>query len=161
MKKLLIACCLAIATTLSVNAENKVKNFNQTETRNYKYEVHKNNSKNHEKSLKSQHNNHRDSNSHRHGPPRQPDHRSDYHRDGYYEYVTKTVWVPERCHRVWIPARYEYRRQPCGRFIRVLVCKGYYQEKTIPGYYDYQTVRVWRPYKRCGTRNNISIRWGW
>lgn len=159
MKKLLIICSLAFATVFSANAENKVKNFNQNETRNYKYEVHKNNHKSHEKNLKSQH--HNESISHRHGHPRFPDRRSGSHRDGYYDYVTQRVWIPERCHRVWIPARYEYRRQPCGRFVRVLVCKGYYQTRTIPGYYDYQTVKVWRPHRHCGTRSSFSIRWGW
>jgi hypothetical protein len=85
--------------------------------------------------------------------------RSSSHSNGYYEYVNKKVWIPKVCKKVWVPAKYEYHRNHCGKFVRVIVSNGYHHSHVTPGYYDYQTVKVWRDV-HCSTRNTVSIHWG-
>ena len=160
MKKLIFGLIISSAAALSVNAESKVKNFNHNERHSYNYSVHKNNHQSHDRRVISstRHKNH-----HPH-ERRHHDHHSSHSshsRSGYYDYVTNKVWIPQRCHKTWIPPRYEYRRQPCGNFVKVLVCEGRYTTRIIPGYYDYQTVKVWRPRSKCNSRKTVSIHWGW
>lgn len=67
---------------------------------------------------------------------------------GRYETRYQKVWVPGRCERVWHPARYEWRYEPCGRRVRVLVQAGHWDTIQHPGYYEQRAVKVWVPARR-------------
>ena len=72
---------------------------------------------------------------------RRSSHRHDNHRveatrvwvRGHTDRIAYKVWVPERHERVLVPAKYEYRRDECGRRVRVLVRRRHYVTRCIPG----------------------------
>ncbi len=63
---------------------------------------------------------------------------------GRYEAVEQRVWVPESRRSVWIAPVYEWRRDACGRPIRVLVCAGRFELQCVPAHAEVRLVRVWR-----------------
>ena len=79
----------------------------------------------------------------RHVRHRRIDHRDRHVHRVRTRRVAYRVWIPERHERVVVPARYEYRRDPCGRRVRVLVRRSYVTTRCIPGRYEirYRTVR--------------------
>lgn len=65
--------------------------------------------------------------------------------EGRYETRVERVWI-EGCERqVWAPARYELRRDACGRERWVLVCPGSWRTVRDPGRFEAREVQVWVP----------------
>lgn len=64
---------------------------------------------------------------------------------GRYELRVERVWIEGCERRIWVPARYEWRRDPCGREVRVLVCAGHWRTVRDPGRFENREVRVWVP----------------
>jgi len=71
---------------------------------------------------------------------------------GYHETRNERVWIPARQERVWIEPRYEWRHDPCGLRVRVLVCAGHYAYRHVPGHFKTRTIRVWVPARRVQVR---------
>ncbi|MCB9870421.1 MAG: hypothetical protein H6836_07515 [Planctomycetes bacterium] len=57
-------------------------------------------------------------------------------------YRMERVWVPGCERRVWVPPCYEFRRDHCGRMVRVCVRAGYFRTYCEPGRWEYRRVLV-------------------
>lgn len=88
-------------------------------------------------------------------------HPRDFRGPSHGRYVTRyeRVWVPGRCERVWVPARYEWRFDPCGAQVRVLVEAGHYRTVQHPGRYEQRAVRVWVPARRTHRVSHVGRRY--
>ena len=64
---------------------------------------------------------------------------------GHYETRVDRVWVNGCSHEAWVPARFEWRRDACGRAIRICVRAGSWTTVTDPGHYEARNVEVWVP----------------
>ena len=65
---------------------------------------------------------------------------------GHFERVRRPVVIPARYESRWIPPRYEYRYNPCGERVRILVRRGFYKKVLVrPRRVDYRYDRVWVP----------------
>lgn len=71
---------------------------------------------------------------------------------GSWQEVRRQVWVPAARERVWQEARYEERRDACGRIVRVLVRPGGWCWVERPGHLEWRTERVWVPGPICAPR---------
>ncbi|MBK8974550.1 MAG: hypothetical protein IPM29_01355 [Planctomycetes bacterium] len=67
---------------------------------------------------------------------------------GYWREVRERVWVPGVERVVYVPARYEYRRDACGRLVRILVEPERHQIVCEPGYFEWRVRREWVPIHR-------------
>ena len=179
MKSMITGLLISTAIISSLYAESKVKsrhNFAQEKnhheshnkthiysSRTYSSRQHheSHNNSHHDRHKSSHHDRHRDTHittTHKSYSTYGSSHSNS---SGYYDYVTKKIWIPERCEKIWVPARYEYRRNHCGDFVRVQTCAGHYDKRVTAGFYDYQTVKVWRSKPHCNTSRSVSIHWGW
>lgn len=64
---------------------------------------------------------------------------------GYYETVERRVWVPGYYERVYRPAEFRYRRDACGRPVRILVRPARHDRVLVPGHYEVRYEKTWHP----------------
>lgn len=68
------------------------------------------------------------------------------HQRGCWQTHRERVWVAG-CERVvHVPARYAWRRDACGRMVRVCVRPAYDRVVREPGRWEWRERRVWVPY---------------
>ena len=163
MKKIILIAAISIGLIFSASAQKKGHSKHKGDSHHNSHTSSKGHHSNHKS-----HSKHKSYSSHGHSNHKSysyggSSHYSSYNRSshghsgGHYEYVSRRVWVPGCSTRVWIPARYEYRRQSCGRVVRVCVSHGRYDTRYSQGRYEYRQVKVYRPKPRCNS--GISVYW--
>lgn len=65
---------------------------------------------------------------------------------GHWEVQRERVWVEGRERVVHVPASYAWRRDACGRLVRVCVREAYDHVVCEPGRWEWQERRVWVPH---------------
>lgn len=72
------------------------------------------------------------------------DHGRRHHRHGArcWRTVVERVRLPGRYEAVFVPARYEWRRDACGRLVRVLVEPAHHERRWVPGHWTHRQRRV-------------------
>lgn len=64
---------------------------------------------------------------------------------GHYEIVLENVWVEGATQPVWCAPAYEWRRDACGRWFKVMVAPGHWTNVGAAGHNETRRVEVWRP----------------
>lgn len=64
-------------------------------------------------------------------------------RGGHWELRRERVYVEGCEHIEHVPAVYEWRRDACGRMVRVCVQPAYDRVVREPGHYEWRETRVW------------------
>jgi hypothetical protein len=64
---------------------------------------------------------------------------------GHYDTVLERVWVEGSARELWCAPVFEWRRDACGRTIKVLVVPGHWQTVSAPGHEETRRVQLWQP----------------